>query len=182
MNQAMWPDHCLKTGDSTFPPTLVTKTTDIVVQKGDYAHVDAYSAFMDNTRTLSTRLDQVLRAAGVTEVYVAGIATDFCVYWSAIDALYLNYTVYLIEDASAGIGIPRSGAGTSITQARADMVAKGVTMTSSSAVLSQQCTGPTTTRITAASSTRVQTFPFQSWIVAVLNLVLMLMASTSSDP
>jgi len=75
----MWTDHCLQTGDSTFPPSLVTKPTDIIVQKGTNTYVDAYSAFMDNSGNLKTSLDATLQANAVDTLYVAGIATDVCV-------------------------------------------------------------------------------------------------------
>ena len=55
MTQAMWTDHCLQTGDSTFPPSLDKRANDFVVQKGGNVHVDAYSAFMDNTKALEIR-------------------------------------------------------------------------------------------------------------------------------
>merc|ERR1711884_65050 len=86
MNQAMWPIHCLDSGDSALAAAMVEKPSDITIKKGTNIFVDSYSAFMDNTKHLKTELDNILQAAGVTEIYVAGIATDFCVAWSAEDA------------------------------------------------------------------------------------------------
>merc|ERR1719324_489578 len=84
--QAMWTDHCLQTGDSTFPPSLSKESTDVIVQKGGNLYVDAYSAFMDNTQNFKTSLDQTLQSAGIDTLYIAGIATDVCVLATVRDA------------------------------------------------------------------------------------------------
>jgi nicotinamidase-related amidase len=102
-DQAMWTDHCLQDGDSTFPPSLATEASDIVIQKGMNEYVDAYSAFMDNTKTLKTTLDSALQAEGIDTIYVAGIATDVCVRWTVEDALAGNYVVKVISDATAAV-------------------------------------------------------------------------------
>jgi len=117
MHQAMWPDHCLDPSkgkglpyDADFPSSLVAKATDVIVKKGTNKWVDAYSAFMDNTQTLMTELHQTFQDAGVNEIYVVGIATDFCVAYSAKDAKAhlpgFSYNTTVVQDASAGIGIP----------------------------------------------------------------------------
>jgi nicotinamidase/pyrazinamidase len=129
----MWTNHCKQDGDSNFPPTLYTEDTDIVVQKGTNQYVDAYSAFMDNTRKLNTPLDSILAEKGITTVYIAGIATDFCVYYSTIDALGLGYKVNLILDATRGI------ANETVASATADMIAKGATVVSTADVLAMDC-------------------------------------------
>lgn len=74
--QAMWTNHCLQDGDSTFPSTLLSESTDIVVQKGGNEYLDSYSAFMDNTKKIKTELDDVLKDLDVGTVYILGIATD----------------------------------------------------------------------------------------------------------
>lgn len=104
--QLMWTDHCQQTGDSSFPPSLVTRQDDVIVQKGTNTYVDAYSAFMDNSGNLKTSLDATLQAHGVDTLYVAGIATDVCVKWTVRDALGNStgqYRVKVISDASAGL-------------------------------------------------------------------------------
>mmetsp|Transcript_47786 Transcript_47786/g.133226 ORF Transcript_47786/g.133226 Transcript_47786/m.133226 type:complete len:340 (+) Transcript_47786:96-1115(+) len=104
--QAMWTDHCLKTGDSGFPPTLDKRAGDLVVQKGMNQYVDAYSAFMDNTQNLKTELDSKLQANGIDKLYVAGIATDVCVRESVRDALSnltSSYSVTVITDATQAV-------------------------------------------------------------------------------
>lgn len=131
--QAMWTVHCLQDGDATFPPTLTTAATDIIVQKGTNKYVDAYSAFMDNTKTLKTELDDTLKANEITKLYVAGIATDVCVFFTAMDGIDLGYEVVLIEDASAGI------APSAITSAIETMEANGAVMTTSTDILAMDC-------------------------------------------
>jgi len=101
--QAMWTNHCLQTGDSNFPPSLVTSDSDIIVQKGGNEYVDSYSAFMDNTRKLKTPLDGILKENSITTLYIVGIASDYCVYFSAVDAVRLGYQVNVVLDATRGI-------------------------------------------------------------------------------
>jgi nicotinamidase-related amidase len=139
MQQAMWPDHCLQDGDATFPGTLTKKTSDVIAQKGSNKFVDAYSAFMDNTKTLKTDLERIFKDAGVSELYVMGIATDFCVKWSATDAVDLGFKVNVVTDASAGIGIPIDDSSTTITVGNDEMKQKGVTMVESDSLLGMEC-------------------------------------------
>jgi len=104
--QEMWTDHCLQTGDATFPPSLDKRSGDFVVQKGQNVYVDAYSAFLDNTDNLKTDLDMHLQARSIDTLYVVGIATDFCVKFTVEDALGMktsNYQVNLIYDATAAV-------------------------------------------------------------------------------
>jgi nicotinamidase/pyrazinamidase len=137
--QAMWPDHCPETGDSTFPPSLTTKDSDVIVQKGLHQWVDTYSAFFDNTHKLRTPLEGILREHGITHIHIAGIATDFCVSWSAEDAVDLGFDVTLIQDAAAGIGIPTTGNDTTITEAMRAMKAKGVKFANTRDLLNTAC-------------------------------------------
>ena len=131
--QAMWTDHCLRSGDSGFPVDLYTKPTDVVVEKGGNVHVDSYSAFMDNTKKLKTSLDDTLMDLSVGTIYMVGIATDYCVYFSALDALSLGYEVYIVTDAMRGIS--ESG----VAAALADMEEKGATLITSDEMFSKGC-------------------------------------------
>ena len=74
MTQAMWPDHCLQDGDSELAPALITEDSDMVVPKVNNEFADDYSAFMDNTKTVHTELDKVLRDDEITTLYIVGIA------------------------------------------------------------------------------------------------------------
>jgi nicotinamidase-related amidase len=131
--QAMWTNHCLQEGDSTFARELITEDSDIVLQKGLYQYVDSYSAFMDNTRRLKTPLDNIMQENNVGTIYIMGIATDYCVYYSVLDALTLGYEVYLVVDASRGI------AGETTDAALADMEAKGAMLINSTDVFATEC-------------------------------------------
>lgn len=138
MQQEMWTDHCLQSGDSTFPPSLTTRSSDIVVRKGANKFVDSYSAFMDNTQTFQTNLDSALQNRGVDTIYVAGIATDFCVRWSVRDALGSKtgaYKVKVIEDATAAV----QGNMVNFHAAIAAMKAAGATIVNTSDILATAC-------------------------------------------
>jgi len=104
--QALWSDHCLDTGDSQINAGVAPKPHDLVVKKGQNKLVDAYSAFMDNTKRINTELDSQLRAKGIKDLYVVGIATDVCVKETVLDAFNGNtqsYRVTVISDAMAAV-------------------------------------------------------------------------------
>lgn len=137
--QEMWTDHCLQTGDSTFPPGLNMGSNPKIVQKGGNQFVDAYSGFMDNTGSVKTQLDSELKAMGITEVFVVGIATDVCVKWSVRDALAESYEVTLVKDATAAV----LGSQPNFDAAVSFMGTEGATVKTVAEVLAMQC--PTTT-------------------------------------
>lgn len=104
--QVMWPDHCVQgTEDAEFHPELDTSKFDFVQQKGMNPAVDSYSAFRDNDRDALTGLHEYLLAQGITELDVCGLATDYCVKFSALDAKELlpGVKINFIADASRGI-------------------------------------------------------------------------------
>jgi Amidases related to nicotinamidase len=105
--QVMWPDHCVQgTKDAEFHPDLDMSKIDFIQQKGQDPQVDSYSAFRDNAENTKTGLDEWLSSRGVYQIDVCGLATDFCVKFSALDAkrMMTNYcNVRFIEDASRGI-------------------------------------------------------------------------------
>ena len=104
--QMMWPDHCVQnTEDAKFHPDLHGGAVNFVQQKGQNPAVDSYSAFRDNDQAALTGLAARLRTEGVTELDLCGLATDYCVKFSALDAVEMlpGVTVRFIEDASRGI-------------------------------------------------------------------------------
>lgn len=104
--QMLWPDHCIQnTADAALHPALHVDGIDFVQQKGQNPAVDSYSAFRDNDQAALTGLADYLRAKGVTELDLCGLATDYCVKFSAIDAIEMlpGVQVRFIEDASRGI-------------------------------------------------------------------------------
>ena len=130
--QVMWPDHCVQgTVDAEFHPDLNTRAFDHVQQKGENPAVDSYSAFRDNDQSATTGLADYLSRQGVTVLDICGLATDYCVSFSALDArdMLPDVKVRFIEDASRGID-PKG-----IRAAIAAMRAKGIAVVNSSDIL-----------------------------------------------
>ncbi|HYE07238.1 MAG TPA: bifunctional nicotinamidase/pyrazinamidase [Planctomycetota bacterium] len=104
--QVLWPAHCVQwTGGALFHPGLDTRRIARVFAKGTDPAIDSYSGFFDNGRRKATGLGDWLRAQNVDEVAVCGLATDYCVKATAIDAVGLGFAVTLIEDACRGVGL-----------------------------------------------------------------------------
>jgi nicotinamidase/pyrazinamidase len=104
--QVLWPDHCVQgTDDAALLKDLKLPTAQLVVRKGFHKDVDSYSTFEEADRNTSTGLGAYLKARGIDTVFLAGLATDFCVSWSAIDARKLGFTTYVIEDATRAIDL-----------------------------------------------------------------------------
>lgn len=104
--QVMWPDHCVQdTRDAEFHPDLDQSRIDYIQRKGENPAVDSYSAFRDNDRSALTGLSDYLRSKNVTELDLMGLATDYCVRFSALDAVDMlpGVTVRLIADGCRGI-------------------------------------------------------------------------------
>ena len=98
--QILWPDHCIRdTPGAEFHPDLAIAAVRHVVYKGCDPEIDSYSTFFDNARRQQTDLHRYLQETHVTGIYLCGLATDYCVLYSALDALELGYDVTVIEDA-----------------------------------------------------------------------------------
>ena len=120
--QVLWPSHCVQgTDGAAFHPALNTDAADLVLRKGFRAAIDSYSAFFDNDRATPTGLEGYLRARGVTDLVLVGLATDFCVAWSALDAARLGFGVTVLEAACRAIDLNGS-----LAAARGQMAAVGV--------------------------------------------------------
>ncbi|MCK8778633.1 bifunctional nicotinamidase/pyrazinamidase [Rhizobium sp. NTR19] len=131
--QVMWPDHCIQgTPDAEFHPDLNIDAVDYIQQKGENPAVDSYSAFRDNDQAAVTGLAGYLRAQQVTELDICGLATDYCVKFSALDAIEMlpNVKVRFIEDASRGID-PQG-----VRAAIEEMRSRGIAICNSSDILS----------------------------------------------
>jgi len=108
-SQILWPAHCVQgQHGAEFHPDLRTDTAHAVIRKGHHAQIDSYSAFFENDRTTSTGLTEWLRAQGVDRVVIAGLAADFCVAYSALDAISEGFDVEVRLDASRGIDLDGS--------------------------------------------------------------------------
>ena len=107
--QVLWPDHCVQgTRGAAFHQDLETGEADLVLRKGFRPSIDSYSAFYENDRSTSTGLAGYLRSRGISRLFFAGLATDFCVAWSAIDGTREGFEVGVIEDACRGIDLDGS--------------------------------------------------------------------------
>lgn len=106
IQQVLWPDHCIQnTYGSEIKSGLNIKFIDKIVNKGVDPQVDSYSTFLDNDKKTKTELDSFLKEKGVDEIYLAGLATDYCVRFSAIDGLNFGYKVNVIKDAVRGVNL-----------------------------------------------------------------------------
>jgi len=104
--QVLWPVHCVQnTRGAMFGPGLKTDLFTRVFQKGTDPEIDSYSGFFDNGHRKATGLGEYLASQKVTDVYVCGLATDYCVKFTALDAYELGMKVYLIEDACRGVNL-----------------------------------------------------------------------------
>ncbi len=108
-DQVLWPDHCVQgTFGAEFHPDLETQPLELVVRKGFRPEIDSYSAFAENDRRTKTGLAGFLRERGFQRLFFAGLATDFCVGWSVLDARAEGFEAVLIEDACRAIDLEGS--------------------------------------------------------------------------
>ncbi|KIO75813.1 isochorismatase [Pedobacter lusitanus] len=109
LTQVLWPEHCIQgTRGAELVSELSTNAIEAIFRKGMDKEIDSYSGFFDNARKKSTGMADYLKGRGVTEVAVCGLATDFCVYYTANDALDLGFKSSIIECASKPINSERS--------------------------------------------------------------------------
>jgi nicotinamidase/pyrazinamidase len=123
-SQVLWPDHCVQgTKGAEISGELNIPHAQLVIRKGYNAGIDSYSGFKEADRRTSTGLEGYLRERGFRRVFCAGLALDFCVAWTAMDAASAGFETYLIEDASRAIDTAGS-----LAKARNDLEAAGVQM------------------------------------------------------
>ncbi|VUS28744.1 bifunctional nicotinamidase/pyrazinamidase [Klebsiella spallanzanii] len=104
--QTFWPDHCIQNSEgAALYPLLKQQDIAAVFHKGENPVIDSYSAFFDNGHRQKTRLDAWLRERGIDELTVLGLATDYCVKFTVLDALNLGYSVNVITDGCRGVNI-----------------------------------------------------------------------------
>ena len=122
--QTLWPDHCIQgTPGAALHPGLAADRAQMILRKGFRREIDSYSAFFENDRTTCTGLHGYLRNRGIETLTFAGLATDFCVAWSALDAARLGYAVHVREGLCRAIDLNGS-----LAAARAEMAAAGVVL------------------------------------------------------
>lgn len=125
--QVLWPDHAIQgTANAALHPGLDTTRLEVIVRKGFDPAIDSYSTFFENDRSTTTGLHGWLRQRGFRRIFFVGLATDYCVAWSAEDAVRLGYEVVVLEDACRGIGLPTGQGRTTMNEAMDRMKGLGV--------------------------------------------------------
>ena len=125
--QVLWPDHCVQeTPGAAFHPDLDLPNAELVLRKGFHKDIDSYSAFYENDRKTPTGLVSYLRERGFKSLYLCGLATDFCVNFTAVDAAREGFEVVVLEDACRAIDLEGS-----LAAARTAMLEAGVTFSTS---------------------------------------------------
>jgi nicotinamidase/pyrazinamidase len=120
--QTLWPDHCIQgTPGAAFHPGLATDKAQMIIRKGFRSAIDSYSAFFENDKTTPTGLAGYLRERGLKRVFLTGLATDFCVHYSAVDARRLGFAAVVVDNACRGIDL-----GGSMAAAKAQGAEAGV--------------------------------------------------------
>lgn len=120
--QRLWPTHCVQgTPGAEFHPDLRWGRAELIVRKGFRRTIDSYSAFMENDRTTVTGLAGYLRERALKRVFLVGLALDYCVGFSAVDARWLDFEAWLVEDATRAVAV-----GDSLAQMRLRLEAIGV--------------------------------------------------------
>lgn len=108
LNQVLWPDHCVQGSfGAEFNAALDSKRFFRIFQKGMDPAVDSYSGFFDNGKKIDTGLGNFLKSTGVSEVYVVGLATDYCVKYTALDATALEFRTLVIADATRAVNLQK---------------------------------------------------------------------------
>ena len=121
--QTLWPDHCVQeTAGSAFHPALAWRKAQLVIRKGFRPAIDSYSAFFENDHKTATGLAGYLRERGLTKILLAGLATDFCVAYSALDAARLGFSVTVVMEACRAIDLGGSLAAMTDEMRRAGVV------------------------------------------------------------
>jgi len=120
--QVLWPDHCVQgTAGAALHAELNVTKAHLVIRKGHHVGIDSYSAFLEADRTTPTGLAGYLRERNLDQLYVCGLATDFCVAWTALDARAAGFDTTVIEEACRAIDLDGS-----LARAWADLTAAGV--------------------------------------------------------
>jgi nicotinamidase/pyrazinamidase len=128
MEQTLWPEHCMPgTSGACFHKDLDLTGVDLIIRKGNNPLIDSYSAFLENDKKTETGLRGYLSGLGLKNLYLCGLATDYCVYFSAMDAVIMGFSVTLLRDLSRGIDVPAG----SVARALDAMKEKGVRIANS---------------------------------------------------
>ncbi|MDR0784280.1 MAG: bifunctional nicotinamidase/pyrazinamidase [Treponema sp.] len=133
--QVLWPDHCVQgTPGADFHEGLNIESINLVIHKGYRVDLDAYSTFFENDRQTSTGLDGYLRSLLITDIFIGGLATDYCVLYSALDGLRLRYKTFVLTDATRGVEHPAGSTQHSLNV----MKVSGINLITSQDVLNEE--------------------------------------------
>lgn len=128
--QELWPDHCVQGSyGAEFRADLSVPCAELILRKGFHAAIDSYSAFQENDRSTQTGLGGYLRERGFERIFIAGLAFDFCVSYSAVDAYREGFSVLVIEDACRAIDV-----GGSLAAARKSLNERGISCIAAGAI------------------------------------------------
>jgi len=131
-----WPDHCVQgTTGAAFHDRLNLKPVSLIIRKGFRMGLDSYSAFFENDRSTPTGLEGAIKQMNIETVVIGGLATDYCVLYSAMDSRRLGFNTIVVEDAARGVDSPAG----SVEKALADMRAEGIQFASSAQLLPEIC-------------------------------------------
>ena len=132
INQVLWPDHCVqKTKGAQLHKNLKLNRSYFTIKKGQNPEIDSYSGFYDNDHKISTGLTEYLKKKKIIKVYIVGLATDYCVKFTALDSINEGFTTYLIKDAVKGVNVKRGD----VKQALDEMRNAGVNIIFSKSIL-----------------------------------------------
>ncbi|MDR2952149.1 MAG: bifunctional nicotinamidase/pyrazinamidase [Treponema sp.] len=130
--QALWPDHCVQGArGADFHDELNLRPVSLIIRKGFHKNLDSYSAFFENDQKTPTGLEGWIRGLGIKTVIMGGLATDYCVFFSAMDAKRLSFDVIIASDAVRGVGLPEG----SVEKALSAMKDNGIIFASSTELL-----------------------------------------------
>jgi nicotinamidase/pyrazinamidase len=125
--QTLWPDHAIQgSAGAELHPDLWMPRIELIIRKGFRPQIDSYSAFYENDRQTPTGLAGFLRERGFARVFLAGLATDFCVAFSAEDAVRAGFSAIVVEDACRGIGLPLANGDNTLAAAQSRLTSIGV--------------------------------------------------------
>lgn len=115
LGPVLWPDHCVQsTPGADFHPELDTGMAHAAIRKGYHPFIDSYSGFFENDRTTPTGLEGYLHDRGVQRVFVCGLALDYCVFYTALDAIKTGFEVCVVADLTRGVGSPPDSVSTAL--------------------------------------------------------------------
>lgn len=133
--QILWPDHCIQnTRGSEFHPMLDTRKISKIFHKGIDKKIDSYSAFFDNAHLRSTGLNDYLREQGINDIFILGLATDYCIKYTTLDAIRLGFNVTVIADGCRGVDLKPGD----VARACEEMAVAGVKFIQSKDIISTE--------------------------------------------